>query len=754
MRADYSLAWRIARGGGASGLGRMALLATGLALALTTVLFVSQVPTILAARSESVTSRAPVPAVDKGQDADFEFAVAESSWGAAPLRRVFLVGTSTSTPPPGLDAFPMPGETALSPRARELIGSDAFAAMVPGEVRETVGAEGLTDPNELFAYVGVEAADAPTLRRAIGWGLPTGTRLNADLNPRLLPLELAVLVLPSLVVSVLAAGRLAASTRRRRNAALQVMGASRATMQRVSFMENGVATVFGTVVGIGLYELLDAPLGRSGWLGVSWFPEQSSYNPGSVLLLVLGALVVARLAAYGAWRRAAVNPLSERNAPIERKLSFWTLVPLVLGVGLLSPWLPVFGATEPQRNAEPYVLAGTILCVVGTLLAARFLVTKVAGVGERASLPLGVRLGASRITTESASAVRLSSGLAFLVLVGASATGITTGAEARASSDSAPIRVHVYGDEVSPAHRDQVRGLGADGGSWSTVTSVVKMDQEAYQDDVAWKADHFGVRVLVADCSTVERLFGTRLSRCEQGRLYRLRSKQGDFALPADFPVTFAGESGPRVLDSPVEQIRVTGDSPLAASSQLLYTGAALPGGWYPDTTFFFRIPAGLDALDQFSSRLSAVAPTSVANASIDLSAVFGYRMHRAAIRVGVGFAFALAVLASLVTLIDRNVNRRGLVTSLVTLGTPTRTLRAAQTTYSMVPYLALSALTLPVGLIVANAFVNVDTGRGTWLWEPLWSAIPLLAMGAAGLLLASLLVFGLSLRSEDLRHE
>lgn len=753
MRADYALAWRILRGGGASGFGRLLILAAGLAFTLTTLLLISQLPGILAARSEAVTSRAPVPAVETSSAASFEYVIAQSSWDGDPLQRVFLVGGQDAPPPPGLEVFPGPGEAALSPRAAELMTDASFAAMVPGEMTQTVGQDGLTDPRELLLYVGIEPGHAPTLRPGIGWGLPAGTKLNADLNPTSLPIELAVLVVPSMILAVLAAGRLAASTRRRRNASLRIVGASRTTIQRVSFLENGAATLLGTLIGVALYGVIDAPLGRSGWLGISWYSEQSTYDPLSVTLLLVGAFVVARVAAVGAAARASGDPVGERRAPEERAPSWWALIPLVLGLGLLAPWLPIMGATEPQRSAEKYILAGTLLCAGGSLLAARLLVRSVAGVLRRCR-SLGVRLGSQRILSESVSATRLSSGLAFLVLVGAAAAGITSGAEAKAASETAPIRVHVYGNEISEEQREKVQNLRGEEVAWSTVVSVIKQDQSEFQDDPTWKAEHFGVRVLVADCRTAQRLLREPIASCEDGNLYRLSSPSADFDLPTGFPVRFAVDGGHTVVETPAAELSVSGDSPVASSSQLIYTGPALPGGWYSDTTYFFEIPAGLEALDAFSSRLAAVAPTSIANASLDLSAVYSYRVHRAAIGIGVGFAFALAALASLIALVDRNVNRRGLVTSLVTLGTPARTLRMAQVTYAMVPYAILTILTIPVGLVVANAFVNADTGRGQWSWEPTWSALPLVAGGAVALGAASCLVFGLSLRSEDLHHE
>lgn len=756
MTLDLRLALRLLLGGGRAGAVRLLLMAGGTAVAVTADLTIAQLPGVLADRDAVIADRQPIPATGERQQSDFDYLYTELSWEGEPLTRVFVAAGASSPAPAGLDGMPRPGEVALSPGAANLAEEPAFRALVPGRVVATIADPGLVEPEELIAYVGVPAEDIGQPSLGTAWGVPAGTDVAGTRQFQTIALELSLLVLPAALIYLASCARLAAATRRRRYAALRLVGTSVRTLRRVAYVEASVATVAGCLLGVAVFAVLDGPIGRNGLIGVRWFPERQPLDPAVVVALLAVALIATRAAALASSRRASVDPLAERRAQVDRPARWWMLLPLTLGVSLLVPWLPV-GSPREVGDSGSIIVAGAVLCTVGVLAAARLVVSAAARVLTTPRFALGVRLGARRLLVDSASAIRLVAGLALLVLVLVLVAGIGTGlvvsSEQAAASEVKPISIHVYGSDVLPDQRDAVRELGDGSRTWLTVNSMVVNDPSAPDDGTPqWAIDHLGVRLFVAPCDEIEALTGHR-SECAPDRLYRIDTGVQP-PLPSGVDVPFRRDGDPLVLTAPMHSIRVDPDSD-ASTSGLLYTGRSAPEGWATDTTFYFVVPPGLDSLDQFSTRLAQVAPSATANASVDLRGVVtAFRVHRDVLGFGTTVSFGLGVLAALIALLDRNIERRRLVVDLVTLGTPTRTIRAAQVAFAAVPMLVLGSLAAGVGFLVANVIAAADTGDHRWLWSPLGAEAPLLFLGLVASVLASLVTVGTTPRAEDLRHE
>lgn len=752
---DIKLALRLIRGGGRAGVARMLLMGLGLTVAITAVLLVAQIPRVISARSEVLNARAPLTATSKGQEVQFRFVVAPTSWKGQVMERLFVAARPGAPPPPGLGRAPRPGEVAISPAARDLLDDPGFAALVPGTPVATITPAGLTGPDELVAYIGATQQSLEGPSAGIGWGRPSGTFVQGSGQFKSLSLELAVLILPAALIYVLACGRLSAATRRRRYASLRLVGASKQSLQRVAFIESGTAALVGAWAGALLYSALNGPLGRSGLSGLSWYSDEVGAGAVSLVLLVMSAVLAARCAAIFSSRRAAADPVLERKAQEDKAPRWVMLIPLVLGLGLVVPWLPTAGPGGDGAGAEIVLVGGAALSCMGMLLAARWLVVTICRSLLNLRLPLGVRLGVNRLVADSSSAVRFTAGLALLIVVAAIGAGLTLSAEQNASSALRPIRAHIYGNEVDSSKRDAVQDLAGTGSSWITVASKVSFAQTPDDGSAQWAIDHMGVRMLVATCADAEPLLKTELPDCADNTLYRLRTPTSTIRLARGQPVKFRRDTEPLIVTAPRREIAVDStDSQVAVTSQLLYSGTRPPGGWIDDSTFYFALPPGLSSLDNFSTRLAQVAPTATVNASLDLSAVAAYRVHRAGIQFGVIVGFGLGLLAALITLLDRNLERRRLVVELVTLGTPASVIRAAQFAFAVLPFVLLGGLAVPVGFLIANAVAAADTGRTTWLIEPLYAALPLALIGFVAAALSSLIVVGTHPRAEDLRRE
>ncbi|HEX2145562.1 MAG TPA: hypothetical protein VHG10_13750, partial [Glycomyces sp.] len=155
------LAWRLTRLGG-----RSALLSTGLtalAVAVATLLLQFAVAGNFAfdARGDRTAWRDPGPVTG---DATAEIATAFDYFGGDTIARVDLAALGGDAPvPPGMDAFPAPGEVWLSPSAADLLEgvpeSDFLARYGDAHIAGELGPEALAHPNELVAVVGRTADD-------------------------------------------------------------------------------------------------------------------------------------------------------------------------------------------------------------------------------------------------------------------------------------------------------------------------------------------------------------------------------------------------------------------------------------------------------------------------------------------------------------------------------------------------------------------------------------------------------------------
>lgn len=753
MRTDLRLSIRLLRGGGRAGLARLVLLALGTAVAVVAVLIVAQLPRVVADRDATLAERQAQPSTETAPGPGlFAYTATQLSWQGSPLTRVFIVAGDSDAAPPGLRQLPGAGEVALSPRAEKLRSDPRLRALTPGRVVATVSPEGLTEPNELVAYVGVKRSELRSPRFSRGWGVPTTTDVEGAQQFRSIAVELGLLVVPAVLVFLAVCARIAAATRRRRLAALRLLGVGRRTLERVALIEAAASTVLGLLLGMALFLLTNDAIARTGAVGLRWFPERVGLQPPPIVGLVLIAGLGVRAGSRVAARRASTSTLEQRRRPSDRPPRWWSVLPLALGLSLLLPWLPIGSAKDPGEAGGAIILAGAALAAIGMLTTARLALHHSAAVLTRARWPLGVRLGAHRLRDDASSAVRVAAGLGLLVLITTVATGVTTGAERNAASELRPISIRVYGNEVSPAAAEQLVDLNPGGSSWLTVSSVVTPTTAPDDGSVRWSIDHLGVRMLVAPCAELRRLTANPDWACVDGASYRVAADDtSEDVLPAGTPIRFRRGEAVTTVTAPDPKVRVAVDAE-ASTSQLLHAGERPPLGWSDDTVAHFVVPAGLRSLDLFTSRLATIAPTATANSSVDLTGITTYRVHRATLQFGTAVAFGLGVIAAVIALVDRALERRRLTVELVVLGASARTIRAAQLTFALVPFVVLAAMATVVGTLIATTVSGADTGGSDWTWRPLLTSLPLTCLGIATSVAAGSVIIGRRPRPEDFR--
>ncbi len=275
-----ALAWRLTRLGG-----RSALLSTGLtalAVVVATLLLQFAVASnfAFAERAERTEWRDPVAA----ENGSVVFASAVDYYGSKEITRIDLARTGDDAPvPPGLDAFPAPGEVWVSPALAELlegVPDEDLLDRYEGTVAGTIGEAALVHDDELIAVVGREA-DAAAM---------TIERTNMDMvSPRTIDgfdegkpsvsysfyqvVAVLAMVLMAVPVAVFgaAAARLTVARRDERLATLRLIGATPGQVVRLTLIETVLAAIAGSIIGTALWMVSTPLFARIPIDGGSWY---------------------------------------------------------------------------------------------------------------------------------------------------------------------------------------------------------------------------------------------------------------------------------------------------------------------------------------------------------------------------------------------------------------------------------------------------------------------------------------------------
>jgi hypothetical protein len=425
MTAALRAGAQLLRRQGRAGSRDVALTALGVALPVALIVVLVGILTGLQGRADRAAWREPVAAPRSGT---FVQQRTGDAFEGEPIDRVDVAplaslstrsGTDQPSPgagglpaPPGLPAFPAPGEVWVSPALAAEVAShpdDALRARWPGEIVGTIGDEGLTRPDELVVLVGLPAgALVPTDRSAgvdhrmggpFTWsdtvrvsGFSTAGTAHGVvlLITALAAIGAMLLLVPALQLSA-AAARFTTNRRSVRLAALRLAGATPGQILTMAAMEAVAASALGAAVGIAAAAVLLRPLSLVPLAGGSWFAGDLWPGLAGVAAIALVVIAVNTASVLVTLRRAASAPLGvvtgqRRRRPTALRLlvasALWTLFiasaiytasggssiwPLALGtaavvssIAVLGPWLTwVLGAlTARLARRTPLLLAG------------------------------------------------------------------------------------------------------------------------------------------------------------------------------------------------------------------------------------------------------------------------------------------------------------------------------------------------------------------------------------------------------------
>ncbi|MFF4366310.1 FtsX-like permease family protein [Streptomyces sp. NPDC001594] len=416
---DLALGARFALGG-REGRTRTLFTGVGVGLGVALLLISTAIPGALAARGERADARSVLgapTAAGPGRDT-LLIARADMTYHGRDVEGRLLRPEGPAAPlPPGLKAFPAPGELAVSPALAELLRSDDGALLrdrLDARITTVIGDDGLTGPAELSFYQGADTLPAPgpgelRVQRITGFGEPDRPELGPVLMLTVL-LTFVALLLP-VAVFIAAAVRSGGERRDQRLAALRLVGADGRTVRRIAAGEALAGAVAGLLLGAVFFA---AGRELTGSLSVgqrSVFPADLTPAPGLVVLVALAVPVAAVAVALFALRRVVIEPLGvlRTGAPRPRRVWWRLLLPLG-GIGLLAPMARrgIDGGFNQWQ-----VGGGVVLLLFGITALLPWMVER--SVGRMRGGPVSWQLAVRRLQVSSGSSARLVNGIAVAV---------------------------------------------------------------------------------------------------------------------------------------------------------------------------------------------------------------------------------------------------------------------------------------------------------------------------------------------------
>ncbi|MFD0025837.1 ABC transporter permease [Streptomyces sp. NPDC058382] len=418
---DLALGIRFAAGGGREGWIRTLLTAVGVGLGVALLLTAASVPHMLDersardhARSETKISDSPDASAKKSDSTVLRIEASTEFRDRSVIG--FLMRPDGDHPvlPPGITAFPAPGEMTVSPALRELLDSPDSALLkerLPYKVTGTISEAGLRSPGELWFYAGSSTLTSDSGgHRISGYGNPGP---SDPLPPILIVLVIMVCVvlLAPVAIFIATAVRFGGDRRDRRLAALRLVGTDIRMTRRIAAGEALFGSVLGLVIGFAVFVTGRQFIGHVEIWDVSAFPSDMVPDTRLCVLIALAVPLTAVLVTLAAMRSVVIEPLGVvRNGRSQKRRLWWRLLLPVAGLAVFG----LTGKVEEYGPVNPYPVAGgAVLVLVGLALLLPWLVE--ACVKRLRGGPVPWQLATRRLQLSSGAASRAVSGVTVAV---------------------------------------------------------------------------------------------------------------------------------------------------------------------------------------------------------------------------------------------------------------------------------------------------------------------------------------------------
>ncbi|GAA4620896.1 ABC transporter permease [Actinoallomurus vinaceus] len=723
---DLAIGARLAFAGGRSGWVRIAMIAVGVGLGVAMLLVAASMPTMLQERHERTSARANRMGVQSPRsDRSLLVGMADTEFRDKDIRGRVLRPEGPRAPlPPGVTAFPRPGEMVVSPALADLLSSREGAllrARLNYRIAGTIGPRGLEGAREYAFYLGSDRlTEQPGhVARVTAFGYHSPSEGLGPVLLLLVVIAFVVLLLP-IAVFIGTAMRFGGESRDRRLAALRLIGADQRMARRFAAAEAMVAAVFGLVVGALVFLVVRVFVERIAIFGVGFFTADVRPAPAPAALIALAVPASAVSIALFSLRKVMIEPLGVvRRAARARRRLWWRVAVPVSGLALLYPLLDRGGDFNQYQ-----VAGGVALLLIGVATLLPWVVEAVVGRlgGGRPSWQLAVR----RLQLDSGTSVRAVSGIVVAV---AGAIALQT-IFAAASDDS----VKRTGQDPSRAQAQVSFGKTIDGtraaevaarlGSAPGVRGVIAEATAAMAPGGA-KDDASDFPLTVADCPALRELL--RIDRCADGDVFFTAPQEPDTPRPGT-TVRIGPDEGVGATPGPSWRIPASAhptgqraDPRGTTQTGIFATFSALDRRILQRTriTTLVRVDGGnRDALEHMRNAVATIDPMADVTVLSSTRTDGRFNAIRRGLFIGVVAALLVIGASLLVTSLEQMRQRRRLLAMLVAFGTPRSVLNWSMLWQTAVPMLLGLMLAIPAGaglgallLQIVNEPVSVNWG-------------------------------------------
>ncbi|MCX4527814.1 MULTISPECIES: ABC transporter permease [unclassified Streptomyces] len=749
---DLVLGARFAFAGGREGWTRTLLTGVGVGLGVALLLLTSAVPSALSARDERGFARetfSSPSAEQPGRDTLLTAQVNQSYRAYGVDGRLLQPEGPDAPLPPGLKAFPGPGEMAVSPALDRLMKSDEGKLLrerLDGKIVSTIGDAGLVGPGDLFFYAGTDrlrTMDAgPYVQRITAFGSGMEAQPLDPVLTLLVVLMFVALLMP-VAVFIAAAVRFGGDRRDRRLAALRLVGADSRMVRRIAAGEALAGSLVGLAVGAGFFLIARQLADGVSVYQRSVFPHDLNPTLWLASLIALAVPAAAVAVTLFALRGVVIEPLGVvRTATPRRRRIWWRLLLPLAGLGLLAPMMG--RGNEGGRFNQWQVSGGVVLLLVGITVLLPWILERVVGrLGGSGSVSW--QLAVRRLQLTSGSAARLVNGIAVAVAGAIALQMLFAGAEGEYTKDTGqdPTRasVSILSRNVSDEHINAIaesvaRGRGV------TKTVPLRSTSAAPSPDGGAKE----VDVNIGSCAALSEL--ATLPACKDGDVFYVTGTpdpsvpRGADAEPGQ--KLFVGNLHNSEGREPVAWTVPADARPAAARKDpigvlrtgLLITPAAAPkafGESQFSQVYVLLDPKVADGLELARNAAFKADPLATAMTLAETETSGRFSSIRTGLFVGATLVLVLIGASLLVSQLEQLRERKKLLSSLVAFGTKRSTLSLSVLWQTALPIGLGLALASTVGIALGavlmrmtNVSVRVD-----------WASVASMAGIGAGVALA-----------------
>ncbi|MFD4133835.1 FtsX-like permease family protein [Streptomyces goshikiensis] len=755
---DLALGTRFAFAGGREGWTRTLLTGIGVGLGVALLLITSAVPSAMSARDERGAARTTFssPTAERPGHNTLLTAQVDQSYRSYGVDGRLVQPEGPDAPlPPGLTAFPGPGEMAVSPALDALMKTaegKLLRERLDGKIVSTIGDAGLVGPGDLYFYIGSDQlgkiADGAYVERI--------TAFENDIEAPPLDPVLTLLVVLTFValltpvaVFIAAAVRFGGDRRDRRLAALRLVGADSRMVRRIAAGEALAGSVIGLLVGTGFFLVARQLAGGVSVSQRSVFPHDLNPEFWLASLIALAVPAAAVAVTLFALRGVVIEPLGVVRTTTPRKRRIWwrLLLPLA-GLGLLAPMMGR-GNGGGQFN-QWQVSGGVVLLLVGITVLLPWLLERVVG---RLGGAGGVswQLAVRRLQLTSGTAARLVNGIAVAVAGAIALQMLFAGTEGEYTKDTGqdPARATV---SIMPRHGTdaQIEELAATVARNEGITKAVALRSAEGTPDP--DRDDRDVDLHIGSCAALAEL--ARLPACEDGDAFVLTGTP-DPAMPQGA----SAEPGTKLYVGNLRGADPDGPAPTAWTvpadarpaparkdpigllrTGVLVTPAAAPKGL--GTHQFAQVyvlvdPKAPDGLELARNASFKAEPLATAMTLAETRTSGRFASIRTGLFVGATLVLVLIGASLLVSQLEQLRERKKLLSSLVAFGTKRSTLSLSVLWQTALPIGLGLALATTVGIALGTVLMRMSNEAVRVDWA---SVAAMTGIGAGVALVVTLL--------------